>query len=170
MHHFAPEIVDLDPEEAIAVHGDVALEDLPGFFERAFADAAAGAQAAGVEIIGPPFGYYPATDGDVVAVEAGFPVTALVGETDSTHPLILPGGAAVVVTHVGPYEALADTYDELQAWMADNDLRAADNMWESYVAGPGTEPDPTKWRTKITWPLAEPTTDRDGVGQLRPSP
>ena len=59
MAELVPEIIVLEPQEAIAVRGDVKIADLPAFFERAFSEGAEVAGASGVEIVGPPFGFYP---------------------------------------------------------------------------------------------------------------
>lgn len=149
-----PEIVELEPQEAIAVRGDVAFADLTAFFGAAFGTAAAAAGAAGVQIVGPPFGYYPAMPTDTVAVEAGFPVSAPAEVEGAAHRFVIPGGRAVQVLHVGPYDAMEQTYAELQAWMAEQGIVAAVGMWESYLSDPEAEPDPTTWRTLITWPIA----------------
>lgn len=154
MSELAPEIVDLEPQEAVAVRGEVAIAALPGFFEQAFGQAAAAAASAGVEITGPPFALYPEVPTDTVVVEAGFPVSARSEPSAPAHRLVLPGGRAVQVVHVGPYEALAQTYATLESWMAEHDLVGATQMWECYLSDPQAEPDPATWRTLVVWPLA----------------
>lgn len=149
----SPEIVELNPQNTIAVRGDVPIADLPEFFEQAFSAAASAAEAAGVEIIGPPFGFYPEMPTDTVAVEAGFPVSAPVEAAGDVHALVLPGGRAVQAMHIGPYETMEKTYVDLQAWMSEQRLRPARGMWECYLSDPRSEPDPTTWRTRIVWPL-----------------
>lgn len=66
----------------------------------------------------------------------------------------LPGGRAVVGIHVGPFDSLASTYQELLAWVAAEGLELAVGMWEVYLTDPSAEPDPSRWRTRIVWPLA----------------
>ena len=154
MAALSPEIVELDPEDAVAVRGEVALAELPAFFESAFHAAVAAAEAAGVEIVGPPFGYYPEMPTDTVVVEAGFPVSAPVTADGVVHPLVLPGGRAVRVMHIGPFGTMEQTYSALMAWMSEQGVRPAAGMWERYLSDPEVEPDPSRWRTMIVWPLA----------------
>jgi len=153
MRAVSPEIVELEPQAAIAVRGDVGFGELAEFFERAFTATAAAADAAGVEIVGPPFGFYPEMPGDTVVVEAGFAVSGRVDASGDVHPLSLPGGRAVRAMHIGPYDALEQTCADLQAWMAEQGLTPADAMWECYLSDPVTEPDPGTWRTLIVWPV-----------------
>ena len=56
----------------------------------------------------------------------------------------LPGGRAVEAIHIGPYETLATTYQEIQGWTRQHDLRPAPLMWESYLTDPA-DPVPA-WR------------------------
>ena len=154
MAALAPEIVELEPQEAIAVRGDVAMEDLPGFFERAFHEAAEAAAASGVQIVGPPFGFYPEAPTETVAVEAGFPVSAPAETRGNAHRLVLPGGRVARAVHVGPYETMEKIYQDLQSWMAEQGLQPAVGMWECYLSDRQVEPDPAMWRTEIVWPIA----------------
>jgi effector-binding domain-containing protein len=154
MPDVSPRVVELEPQEAIAVRGDVTIADLPTFFEEAFAAAAAAAEASGVEIVGPPFGFYPEMPTDTVVVEAGFPVSAAVETAGDAHRLVLPGGRAVRAVHVGPYETMETTYAELRSWMAEHGHVPAASVWESYLSDPRAEPEPATWRTGIIWPIA----------------
>ena len=153
MSDLSPEVVELDPQDAIAVRGDVMIADLPNFFERAFTTAAAAVAASGAEIVGPPFGFYPEMPSATVVVEAGFPVSRPVERVADAHPFVLPGGRVVQAVHVGPYETMEETYIGLRSWMDQQGLHPAVGMWECYLSDPLTEPDPATWRTKIIWPI-----------------
>ena len=134
------------------------MGELPAFFGRAFHEAAEAAAACGLHIVGPPFGFYPQMPSATVVVEAGFPVSAPVtgdvGPRGDAHHLVLPGGRAVQVVHVGPYDTMDQTYADLESWMAGQGLRPSAGMWECYLSDPEVEPDPATWRTLIVCPLA----------------
>ncbi|MDO3395680.1 GyrI-like domain-containing protein [Nocardioides sp. SOB44] len=155
----AVEIVTLAPQPALAVHGDVAPPDLPGFFGRAFSSVPAAAAAAGVELVGPPFGLFPSMPGETVEVEAGFPVsaatgaTAGTGEAEGVHDLLLPGGEVAQALHTGPYDKVGETYAAMESWMGEQGMVPAGPPWESYVSDPEAEPDPEQWRTLVCWPV-----------------
>lgn len=151
----SPHVVDLEPQEAIAVRGEVPFDELSAFFERAFQEAAEAAQAAGVEIVGPPFGFYPHAPSETVAVEAGFPVSAPAEPTGGrAHHIVLPGGRAIEALHVGTFDTLGRSYGELASWMAGEGLKPSAGMWESYLSDPQAQPDPTTWQTRIVWPIS----------------
>jgi effector-binding domain-containing protein len=105
-------------------------------------------------IAGPPFTRYHAIEGDRVDLEAGLPVRSVLPPKDEIRPGELPGGEAAVATHLGPYEGLPATGAALAKWVAARGRIAAGPNWELYVADPGVEPNPAKWRTEIVKPLA----------------
>lgn len=148
-----PDIVTLQPQEAIAVGAEVPLAELPAFFAQAFHEAVEAATESRVQVVGPPFGYYPRMPGETVAVEAGFPVSAPVRDHGRAHRIVLPGGRAVEVVHVGGYDTMHRTYADLQRWMAEEDIHPIGPMWECYLSDPQAEPDPSKWRTRIVCPI-----------------
>ena len=141
------------PQHAAVVRAEVPMEMLREVFDRGFRAVMEAAQSQGVAIAGPPFGYYPRMPGETVAVLVGFPVADSINAEGGVEPFELPGGLAVTGTHVGPYEALAQTYEQLMSWTADAGLTLAEGMWESYLSDPRAEPDPNTWRTLIVWPL-----------------
>lgn len=151
MAHF--EVVAIDPQHAAVVRAEVPVEELPSVFDRAFHAVVEAVQAQGLEITGPPFGFYPRMPAETVEVAAGFPVTGPVTPIGEVTALELPGGRAVTAMHVGSYDALAQTYDELVEWVTAQGFELADHVWEAYLTDPAAEPDPAAWQTLITWPL-----------------
>ena len=130
------------------------MTGLTEFFGRAFAETLAALTAQGVSPTGPPFGKYYGAPTDVVDVEAGFPVASPITPTGEVVSGVLPGGKVVEAIHVGPYDTMHTTYEELERFAADSGVKPGDVMWESYLSDPATEPDPATWRTQICWPVA----------------
>jgi effector-binding domain-containing protein/uncharacterized protein YndB with AHSA1/START domain len=58
-------------------------------------------------------------------------------------------GKAVECEYMGSYEGGKGAHNAIAAYMETNSLEMAGSPWEVYVAGPATEPDSTKWVTKI---------------------
>lgn len=142
-------------EQATAVvRQRVPLSELPQFFSRAYHEAMTAIQAQGRHPTGPPFGRYHGMPTDSADVEAGFPVDAPITAADGVVPGSLPAGRVVEATHVGPYDALPQTYGKVMDFMRDQGLTPADDMWEVYLSDPQVEPDPATWRTQIYWPVA----------------
>jgi len=147
------EIVELSPSPTAVVRASVVASDLSAFFGRAFSQVAAAVADQGRELVGEPFSFYPGAPTDVVEVAAGFRVTAEVERSGDVVPMELPGGRAVTTVHVGPYDAMDKTYHRMHVWMSTQGLTPAGHMWEVYLSGPDTRPDPSTWRTQVIWPV-----------------
>lgn len=141
-------------QHAVVLRAEGPMEDLPAVFERGFHETARVASEQGLAVIGAPFGYYPRMPSETVEVLVGFPVAAPATPDGDVTAFRLPGGRVVTGVHLGTYDDLARTYDELAAWAAGEGVDLAEHMWESYLSDPETEPDPSTWQTRITWPLA----------------
>jgi len=147
--------VELQPRTFVGVHDVIPMDHMTEYFDRAFATAAAELSRQGAYPAGPPVAlYHGAPTENAADVTAGFPVAQPVRPTDTAVVETLPGGPAIEAIHTGPYDTLSETYAELTAWLTGEHLNAADQMWEEYVVGPDTEPDPAKWQTRIVFPLA----------------
>lgn len=147
------EVRDL-PEQTVAVRrATVEQGRLREFFDTAFPEVWMAVQSQGLAPAGPPFARYHGMPGNEMDVEAGFPVVGFTG-TDDVQASTLPACRAAVAVHVGPYEGLADTWDALMRWGGEHQLqRAGDDFWEIYLSDPGTEPDPSTWRTQLVQPV-----------------
>ncbi len=157
------ERVELVPREILGVHEVVPLTDLTDFFSRAFQTSAMELARQGLIPAGPPVALYhgdvsESDDGvDTVDVTAGFPIEH---QTVSTAPAPgtvveeLPGGEAAETVHSGSYDSLSATYSELTGWLARQQLTPGDEMWEEYLIGPESNPDPHTWQTRVVFPLA----------------
>lgn len=147
------EVTTLTPQPAAAVRAEVPLAELPTVFDRAFRAVAGAVAAQGQHPSGPPFGFYPRMPTDTIAVAAGFPTSGPIAAAGDVEPIELPGGLVITAVHVGPYDTLEQTYGQLAEWAAANGYQLADQMWESYLSDPASEPDPATWQTQITWPV-----------------
>lgn len=64
------------------------------------------------------------------------------------------GGDVVMQSFYGPYEGTAEIHDELLGYIERSGLAIAGSPWESYVVGPGDDPDPKNWLTEIYYPVS----------------
>jgi effector-binding domain-containing protein len=148
------ERVELEPRTIFGVHDVIPSSAMTEFFGRAFAAAAAEMGRQGAFPAGAPVALYHGAPTDTFDVTAGFPVAQPVTPTAEVAVATLPGGSAVEATHVGSYDTLGETYSAISAWLADQKLTPAEDVFEEYLVGPDGEPDATKWRTRIVFPLA----------------
>ena len=137
------------------VRGRIPVADIPSFLTRAYGAVMQTLIAQGVVPVGPPFAYYPHPPTETIDVEAGFPVATPVMASGEVVPSQLPGGDVATALHVGPYDTMISTYDELRTWVAKQGLTLQGGMWEVYQSDPHREPDSSTWRTLIYWPVGK---------------
>jgi effector-binding domain-containing protein len=150
------EIHELHPQEAAIIRVDAPVAELPSVIGDALREVSERMATAGVDLAGPPFTRYPSFGPDTVTAECGFPVMRPAPVAGRVVSLLLPGGLAASIIHLGPYETLDQTYDQLQRSLDGSGLHAAGPMWEIYWTDPGMEPDAQRWRTEIVVPLETP--------------
>ena len=108
-----------------------------------------------VPVAGPPFAVYRDHANGTMAMDLGFPVPAAAAAMASgdVKAGTTPGGKAMRLVHVGPYDRLRDTYAEIEDHLRKNGLPMPEKSWEVYLNEPGTVPG-DELRTEIYVPIA----------------
>ncbi len=123
-------------------------------FVRSFAEAFVHLERLGAAADGPPFViYHGLPEGDEpYPVEMCAPVARTIDPPEGWRLQWLPAGAFVTALHVGSYDTLDETYDEIRAWMRAHDLVSAGPPREVYLSDAATPPEET--RTIVEFPVA----------------
>jgi DNA-binding transcriptional MerR regulator len=112
------------------------------------------AEAIGMRHTGPPFCKCAAPDEEgYFETEVGWPVPDDV-EVDAPFEVTeYPGGTALVMKHVGPYEELGRSYRVMAEQLEERGLKGAAAPVEWYESNPEQVPDPKDYVTIIEWPV-----------------
>jgi effector-binding domain-containing protein len=111
------------------------------------------AQSVTMDANQPPFAIYHSFSPQEVELEAGFVVGQAVPSRGDIKFREVAAGRALRGTHTGPYSQTETTHRAMQAHASQNSLSLALTPWEFYVTDPGAEPDSTKWKTDIYYPI-----------------
>ena len=122
-------------------------------FDQVFGETLSYLERVGARPAGPPFARFFDYTEDEADFEAGFPLSEPVQGEGRIAASELPGGLAAVTTHVGPYDGLQDTHAAIGEWVLANGHDPSGPVLEVYVTNPREEPDPSKRRTDVVWPL-----------------
>jgi effector-binding domain-containing protein len=109
----------------------------------------------GVAPAGPVFSRHFRMDPQVFDFEVGVPVGAPVTPSGRVIASELPAARAARTVYQGPYEGLGDAWGEFDRWLTGQGLATAPGLWECYVVGPESGPDPASWRTELNKPLVD---------------
>lgn len=126
------------------------LGDIPELIGRTFEAV----QAAGMEPAGMPYTRVHSMSVFGMDVEVGWPLAAPFPGSGDVGAGVLPGGPAAVASYFGPYEEIGPAHEAIAAWCKAHGHQVAGAPWESYFTDPNEEPDRSKWRTDITFPVA----------------
>jgi len=129
------------------------VNDISTVMGEAFAKVFAAVTSSGGVPVGPVFSRYFDFGDETVDFEAGIVVTAPFRGDGEVRASTIGDCEAAVTVHVGPYDTLSSTYEALQAWIKTQGRTPATAMWEVYLTDPDQEPDPSKWRTEVYWPV-----------------
>jgi effector-binding domain-containing protein len=109
--------------------------------------------AQGITPTGPWFDHHLKMAEDTWNFEICVPVSAPVVASGRVRPSQWPAMKVARTVYRGPYEGLADAWGEFLDWITANGHTAAPDLYQCYVAGPESGPDPANWRTEFTKPL-----------------
>jgi effector-binding domain-containing protein len=148
-----PQITESAAQLTAVIHLTVPREEIrhvmgPGLGELREALAAQGIAAAG-----PWFTHHLRMDPEVFDFEICVPVTSPVAPAGRVRPGQLPAARVARTVYHGPYEGLSDAWGEFMGWIEAQGHTPAPDLWECYVAGPESSPDPAAWRTELNRPL-----------------
>jgi effector-binding domain-containing protein len=147
------EVKDLEPQPIVAIRQETTAKGLGAAFRELIPVVWRYLEKHGVQPSGPSFGIFHAYEPEHVDVQAGFPVAEAVEGEGRIETGELPGGRAAVAWHIGPYDTIGNAHDALDAFIHERGDHGGSPR-EVYWTGPGDEPDASKWRTEVVYPLS----------------
>ena len=148
-----PQIVQT-PAQAIAViRVTVPREEIQKVMGPGIGELMAAVAAQGVETTGAWFTHHLKIPGEVFDFEIGVPVAKPIVAAGRVKPSQRPAMKVARTVYHGPYEGLASAWGEFMTWISAEGHTPAPELWECYLAGPESGPDPVRWRTQLDRPL-----------------
>lgn len=145
--------IQVEAQPTMTIRATTTADKIPELLGVHFGEVYAHIVQGGQQPAGMPFSRYYAMDGHTVDFECGMPVASPMEGAGRVQAGELPAATVATVTHTGPYDNLPQTWSALFEWMGSQGLQPAGPPWEVYVTDPGAEPDQSKWRTDIFFPV-----------------
>jgi effector-binding domain-containing protein len=150
-----PRLIQTIAQHTAFIHLSVTCEEMQHLFGPTIGELMAALGAQGVAPAGPVFAHHLRCPDETFDFELGVPVAAPVTAAGRLEPGIWPAQLAARTSYSGPYERLPDAWGEFTDWISAHGHQPADDLYEAYVTGPHSSPDPANWRTELTRPLKE---------------
>ena len=106
--------------------------------------------AQGITPTGAWFTHHLKMDPNTFDFEIGLPVAVPVAATGRVKAGQRPEMKVARTVYQGPYEGLHTAWGEFNAWIAASGHTPGPDLWECYLAGPESSPDPASFRTEFT--------------------
>ncbi len=151
-----PRIVETEAQMAAVIHLTIPREEPQDVMGPALQEVIDVVTAQGITPAGPWFTHHLRLVPEVFDFELGVPVSTPVIAEGRVKPGSLPAGRVARTVYHGDYEGLGAAWAEFDAWIVAQGYTPGSDVWERYLTGPDTSPEPGDWRTELNRPLVEP--------------
>lgn len=148
-----PHITQTAAQQTAIIRLTVPRDEIQNVMGPGLSELMAAIAAQGIAPAGPWFTHHLRMDPDTFDFEIGVPVTAPVTAAGRMKAGQLPATKVARTIFHGNYEGLGAAWGEFDAWIAAQGHTPGADLWECYVAGPESNPDPATWRTELNRPL-----------------
>lgn len=151
----APEVTRTTEQTAAVIHITIPRKKMPEVMGPAIGELMEAIAAQGIAPAGPLFAHHLKMEPETFDFELGVPVTQPVASAGRVKAGRLPAAKVARTVYHGPYEGLPGAWGEFDKWIESEGYAQAPNLWERYVEGPDSSPDPATWRTELNRPLVD---------------
>jgi effector-binding domain-containing protein len=148
-----PQITQTDAQLTAIIRLTIPREEIRNVMGPGIGELMAALAAQNISPAGPWFNHHLRMDPDVFDFEISVPVTVPVSAVGRVMPGQLPAATVARTIYHGGYEGLGAAWGEFDAWIEAEGHVPGQDLWECYVAGPESNPDPASWRTELNRPL-----------------
>lgn len=150
-----PEIVQSQLQPTAVIRLTVPRSEIRKVMGPAIAEVMAAVGAQRVGPAGPVYSHHFKMDPNTFDLEVGVPVSGPIKPTGRVAASQLPAATVARTIYRGPYEGLGAAWGEFGHWVTSQGHKPAANLWERYVSGPESGPDPANWQTELNQPLTD---------------
>lgn len=148
-----PYVTQSDEQLAAVIHLTIPRDEIRNVMGPGIQELIDAVRAQGIGPAGPVFSHYFSMQPDTFDFEIGVPVSRAVTPSGRVKPGVLPAAPVARAVLQGGYEQLPAAWREFLDWVDKEGLPQSPDMWEVYLTGPGSDPDPSTWRTELNQPL-----------------
>ena len=145
-----PEIVETADRTTAIIHLTIPRDEIQQVMEPGISEVMATLAAQGIAPAGPWFTHHLRMEPDIFDFEISVPISTPVLAAGRVKPGRWPAMRVARAVLHGGYEGLGAAWGEFDAWIAANGYTPGPDLWECYVVGPESNPDPTAWRTELS--------------------
>jgi effector-binding domain-containing protein len=148
-----PQVTETADQLTAFIRITVPREEIQSVMGPGLGEVKAAIAAQGIAHAGPWFTHHLRMSSETFDFEICVPVVTRVAAAGRVMPGRLPAARVARAIYRGPYERLGAAWGEFDAWIAASGHKPGTDLWECYLVGPESSPDPAAWRTELNRPL-----------------
>ena len=151
----SPQVIETPAQWVATVHIETSRSQMQHVMGPGIGEAMAAVKAQGIGPAGPWFAHHLTMTPETFNFDICVPVSAPVKAAGRVKPWQRPALKVARAVYRGPYEGLGEAWHEFSAWTEANGYKTMGDLYECYVVGPESSPNPEDWRTELSRPLIE---------------
>lgn len=144
-----PQIVQTAAQLTAIIHLQIPKDEIQNAMGPGLQELTGTLAAQGIKPTGPWFTHHRKMSPDAWDFEISMPVAKPVTAAGRVKPSEWPAMKVARTVYHGGFEGLGTAWAEFGDWIEAQGHRPAEDLWECYLAGPESGPDPKKWRTQL---------------------
>jgi effector-binding domain-containing protein len=148
-----PSVTQSEARSTAVIHLTIPRAEIQTVMGPAIQEVMATVASQGIAPAGPVFSHHFRITPEEFDFEVGVPVPRPVTPSGRVRPGQLPATTVARALYHGGYEGLGAAWGEFEKWIKAAGHTPAPDLWECYVTGPESGPDPARWRTELNRPL-----------------
>ncbi|MBP6681041.1 MAG: SRPBCC family protein [Saprospiraceae bacterium] len=137
----------------LGIHSSMGFDKIPSFYEISYGAIFPALEKAGGKPAGMPAGLYYEWDVEKMTADlaAAVAFTGDIKTPAGMEVINLPAAKSLTIDYMGGYNGIGSAHEAMDAYMKENNLEQLTPVIEEYVTDPASEPDSTKWLTKVVY-------------------
>jgi len=148
-----PTIVETDEQPYAGLHLTIPTAQIREAMGPGLREVSEAIAAQGIATTGPWFTYHFKRPDSEFDFEICVPVAEPIAPAGRVMPGVMPRIRVARTIYRGDYSGLPAAWGEFTAWISEQGLHEAKDLWERYLVNPDSTRNPEEWRTELNRPL-----------------
>ncbi len=156
VHTLSPynvEIRELKDFNYVSIRQNCSWDDVSQVMTNAYGKLMKYIRSSGAEMTNAPYAIYHNIDNGEIDLEMGIPVNKIIASKGNINSGTFNSSKAASVDYYGFYDNLGKAHNAIQDWVMKMGMESNGSPMEFYVTDPSSEPDTSKWLTRIYYPV-----------------